>query len=128
VYADAPTRLGARAQLLSALLALAANALLPFVIPDARAGGADKRDRRALRNSQIVGRVDLESVGLGLSPVDAGVGRSLAYGVGKDERGRRGWWGRVGRRVRVPDAVRVPLPTMWAASHLVFAGCMVGSL
>jgi hypothetical protein len=32
--ADVPTRLGARAQFISALLALAANALLPLVIPD----------------------------------------------------------------------------------------------
>ncbi|KAJ7798860.1 hypothetical protein B0H14DRAFT_3886322 [Mycena olivaceomarginata] len=57
---DAPTCLGARAQLLSAFLALAANTLLLFVIPDVGAGGADKRDRRVLFNSQIVGRVDLE--------------------------------------------------------------------
>ncbi|KAJ7794575.1 hypothetical protein B0H14DRAFT_3556720, partial [Mycena olivaceomarginata] len=49
VDADAPTRL-------SALLALAANGLLPFVIPDTGAGGANKRDRRALSNSQTVGR------------------------------------------------------------------------
>jgi hypothetical protein len=55
VDADAPTCLGAWAQLLSALLAL-----LPFVIPDVGADGADKRDRRALCNSQIVGRVDLK--------------------------------------------------------------------
>ncbi|KAJ7604819.1 MFS general substrate transporter [Mycena polygramma] len=70
------------AGLLSALLALASNALLPLIIP---------------------------------SP-------PLARGLKDDER-RRSWW----RRLRVPDAARVPLPTLWAASHLVFAGCMVGS-
>ncbi|KAJ6469201.1 MFS general substrate transporter [Mycena vitilis] len=70
--ADAPTRLGARAQLLSALLALASNALLPLIIPSPPSSSS--------------------------------------------------WW-----RLRIPDAARVPLPTLWAASHLVFAGCMVGS-
>ncbi|KAF7342251.1 MFS general substrate transporter [Mycena venus] len=130
--ADAPTRLGARAQLISALLALAANALLPFVIPDAASSPADKRDRRrGLRNSQIMGRVDLESVGL--SPIDGGgslangngvaMGHSLDVVGGGTGKGKEAWW----RRMRVPDAMRVPLSTLWAASHLVFAGCMVGS-
>ncbi|KAJ7120250.1 hypothetical protein C8R44DRAFT_877688 [Mycena epipterygia] len=102
--ADAPTRLGARAQLISALLALATNALLPFVIPDAAATPR----RRGLRNSRLMGRVDL--------------GPENGSGPGMKEIGgaRRWQW-------RVPDAVRVPLPTLWAASHAIFAACMVGS-
>ncbi|KAF8202080.1 hypothetical protein K438DRAFT_1932788 [Mycena galopus ATCC 62051] len=139
--ADAPTRLGARAQLLSALLALAANALLPLVIPDPDpSADSGKSKRRGLRNSRLVGRVDLESVGL--SPIDA-PGVSLANGVGHSlasptpntsfthkRGGRARWWAalkRLGGRIRVPDAARIPLPTLWAASHVVFAGCMFGS-
>ncbi|KAJ7260549.1 hypothetical protein C8J57DRAFT_1719951 [Mycena rebaudengoi] len=37
-----------------------------------------------------------------------------------DDGGRWAWLG-------VPDALWVPLPTLWAASHAVFAGCMLGS-
>ncbi|KAJ7179781.1 MFS general substrate transporter [Mycena filopes] len=69
--ADAPTRLGARAQLLSALVALAANALLPFPWV-----------------------------------------------------GAKSW---VGAECMGGEGARVPLPTLWAVSHAVFAGCMVGS-
>ncbi|KAJ6597801.1 MFS general substrate transporter [Mycena vulgaris] len=106
---DAPTRLGARAQLLSALLALATNALLPLLIPP------PKPARRGLRNSRLMGRVDLSAV----SPVD---------GVPLREWERKSsGWRRWGRRWRVPEAARVPLPTLWAASHAVFAACMLGS-
>ncbi|KAJ7190222.1 MFS general substrate transporter [Mycena pura] len=97
--ADTATRLGARAQLISALLALVTNAFLPFALPVP----TDRR-RRGMRNSQLMGRIDLDRVA-------SGTGESMPY------------W----RRLRVPNAVRVPLPTLWAASHAVFAVCMVGS-
>ncbi|KAF7366291.1 MFS general substrate transporter [Mycena sanguinolenta] len=124
--ADAPTRLGARAQLISAVLALGANALLPLIIPKS---DTDAASRRALRNSRLVGRVDLESVGL--SPIDApGIGHSLANGASNPfSRNKSGLWSslkRVGKGVG--KRLEVPLPMLWAASHLVFAGCMVGSL
>jgi hypothetical protein len=44
-----------------------------------------------------------------------------AWGITDDAGGRWAW-------LRVPDALRVPLPTLWAASHAVFAGCMLGTL
>ncbi|KAJ6562313.1 major facilitator superfamily domain-containing protein [Mycena capillaripes] len=134
---DAPTRLGARAQLLSALLALATNALLPLLIPDpAVASASSSARRRGLRNSRLMGRVDLGNgvgVGGGVSPIDGvnglagglngdGGGLGLGLGGGKAGEGKARWW-----HVRVPDVVRVPLPTLWAASHAIFAGCMFWS-
>ncbi|KAJ7764684.1 hypothetical protein B0H16DRAFT_426757 [Mycena metata] len=159
VDADAPTRLGARAQLFYALLALATNAILPFVIPRPLAGDDDedganpnpknKRRGRAMRNSKLMGRVE---VGLGIDTANLG-GNGVGVGVGGGisplspgghltplspgrginawgESHKLSWWRRGWRAVaamEVPEGMRVPLPTLWAASHAVFAGCMVGS-
>ncbi|KAJ7172933.1 MFS general substrate transporter [Mycena crocata] len=134
---DAPTRLGARAQLLSALLALAANVLLPFVLPtpDGKDSEKERARRRGLRNSRLMGRVELPRLDLegggaggvgmrgGMSPGGISPGGISPGGLMLGMPPKEPWW----RRVRVPDAVRVPLPTLWAASHAVFAACMVGS-
>ncbi|KAF7311285.1 MFS general substrate transporter [Mycena kentingensis (nom. inval.)] len=96
---DIATRYGARAYLLSAILALATNALLPFLLPP-----NDDLRRKGMRNSRLMGRVDMESL--------------RAAGEG-----RRRWT----LRRLIPDAIRLPLPSWWAASHLVFSACMVAS-
>ncbi|KAJ7021861.1 hypothetical protein C8F04DRAFT_1241073 [Mycena alexandri] len=136
--ADAPTRLGARAQLFYALLALATNAVLPFVIPrppSAADAGAGAKRGRGMRHSKLMpsgvdalglDTTDLSAVGGGTTPSPL---NSLSPG-GWGERHKAAWWKRAWRGVtslEVPAAARVPLPTLWAASHAVFAGCMVGS-
>ncbi|KAJ7080927.1 MFS general substrate transporter [Mycena belliarum] len=118
---DAPTRLGARAQLFQALLALATNIVLPAFIPDPEMKKA--RHGRGLRNSRLMGRVQLE----GISPGGLSPGNGLGGGIDWEREKRRAWWQRLRAGVRVPDGLRVPLPTLWAAGHAVFAGCMVGS-
>lgn len=32
------------------------------------------------------------------------------------------------QRIRIPEALQVHLATLWAASHLIFAGCMFATL
>ncbi|KAJ7260550.1 MFS general substrate transporter [Mycena rebaudengoi] len=121
VDADLPTRLGARAQLISALLALLTNAVLPFLIPKPSAPNNDDLDgggrgrRRGLRNSRLMG----VSGGIAAGRGNGGDGAD-AWGMTDDAGGRWAW-------LRVPDALSVPLPTLWAASHAVFAGCMLGT-
>lgn len=92
-------------------------------------GTGGRRRGRGMRNSRLMGRVDIESVGR--SPVDGANGLANGLGLGGGANGlslggggkevKDRWW-------RVPDAARVPLPTLWAASHAIFAACMVGSL
>ncbi|KAF7322326.1 MFS general substrate transporter [Mycena chlorophos] len=102
---DIATRLGARAQLFNALLALATNALLPLLLPHPDGPKeARRRRRRGMRNSALMGRVDLDEV--------------QAAGEETRKWSLANW---------VPDAVRFPLPTWWAASHAVFSMCMFGS-
>nr|GAT45812.1 MFS general substrate transporter [Mycena chlorophos] len=102
---DIATRLGARAQLFNALLALATNALLPLLLPHPDGPKeARRRRRRGMRNSALMGRVDLDEV-------QAAREETRKWSLAN--------W--------VPDAVRFPLPTWWAASHAVFAMCMFGS-
>ncbi|KAJ7623532.1 sucrose transporter [Roridomyces roridus] len=59
---DAATRLGARAQLLSALLALTANVVLPWVVPSA--SSSDKK--RGFRNSRLMGTESTGAPSLGI--------------------------------------------------------------
>ena len=111
------TRLGSLALFYSSLLALFVNIMVPmFVAPT-----ASKHSSFIVpSHSSSAGREGaLGSLGDEIG--SARVGRS---GGLHNDRTRSGWW----KRIRVPERIKVKLVSLWAVSHLVLAGCLLGTL
>ncbi len=96
------TRLGSRALFFSSILALSTNVLLPFFIIKTR-----RKSARHLNAGYDSTRVRNETDGYTSTRTAAGKLWAL--------------WS-------IPDAIKVHLASLWAVSHVVFAGCMLATL
>ncbi|KAK0205153.1 major facilitator superfamily domain-containing protein [Desarmillaria ectypa] len=95
------TRLGSRALFFSSILALSVNVILPFFVVKTR-----RKPARHLNARYDDARAQDEANGYMPSRTAAG-------------RFRASW--------SIPDAIKVHLASLWAISHAVFAGCMLGT-
>ena len=119
------TRLGSRALFYSALLALFVNVVMPMFV----ATTASKRSPSISPSHSASSGHGNALGGLGEEIGSARIGRSDLYGG--EARGRHAWEGGGARwvqRIRVPERMKIDLATLWAISHLVLSGCMLGTL
>ncbi|PBL03151.1 MFS general substrate transporter [Armillaria gallica] len=95
------TRLGSRALFFSSILALSTNVLLPFFIIKTR-----RKSARHLNAGYDSTRVRNETDGYTSTRTAAG---------------------KLWASWSIPDAIKVHLASLWAVSHVVFAGCMLAT-
>jgi solute carrier family 45 protein 1/2/4 len=121
------TRLGSLALFYSAVLALFVNIVTPMFVAST-----------ASKHSSSMTPSHSSSVGQGgaLGALGDQIGSARVGGRGglHDDQlrggwrshgeGEGGWW----KKIRVPERMKVKLVSLWAVSHVVLAGCLLGTL
>ncbi|THV02069.1 hypothetical protein K435DRAFT_963326 [Dendrothele bispora CBS 962.96] len=107
------TRLGSRALFCSAVFTLSMNVLLPFFVTEAsvpsRRRGSESRHSRQQQTYGVIGGE--RSSGINQFEIVSGPKRLMDRL--KD--------------FSIPEVLKVHLTSLWAASHAVIAGCMIGT-